>query len=65
MSKWHRTLQAYERRERNAKHRLERFLRQGYGKRCKDYEPGCACCEAWKAFDVLFPDYADRKAAPK
>ena len=24
-----------------------------WGKRCKEYEEGCGCCEAWKQFDKL------------
>lgn len=33
-----------------------------YGERCEDYEPGCACCDAWAALDRMESD-ADRLAA--
>lgn len=23
-----------------------------YGSRCKEYEPGCTCCEAWRLWDA-------------
>jgi hypothetical protein len=22
-----------------------------FGKRCKEFEPGCGCCEGWKQWD--------------
>lgn len=25
-----------------------------YGNRCEEFQDGCGCCEAWKAFDKLF-----------
>lgn len=25
-----------------------------WGPRCSDYEPTCACCEAWKVHDEIF-----------
>lgn len=30
------------------------YTRKLFGPRCSDYEPGCACCEAWKFHDELF-----------
>ena len=31
---------------------LSGFLTETYGQRCPDYEPGCACCEAWQVYDI-------------
>ena len=31
-----------------------RYLRTEYGERCTVFCPGCANCEAWAAFDILF-----------
>lgn len=28
--------------------RLTEFLRQHLGERCRDYEPECTCCRAWR-----------------
>lgn len=30
------------------------YTRRIFGKRCVDYDPGCACCEAWATHDWLF-----------
>lgn len=30
---------------------LELYLLEYYGRRCPEYERGCGCCEAWKAYD--------------
>lgn len=38
----------------SAKEETERFMNLWWGKRCPDYEPRCALCKAWKAFDYLF-----------
>src|SRR3989338_6964287 len=32
---------------------LEETIENLYGKRCKDYEPACACCQAWNVYDVI------------
>jgi len=32
---------------------LERYLLEGYGKKCKDYSKGCPVCDAWKIFDKV------------
>jgi len=37
---------------------LEDEIESLYGKRCKDYEGGCACCQAWAVHDTIV---AERK----
>ncbi len=32
---------------------LEEMIEKLYGKRCKDYEGGCACCQAWDVYDTI------------
>lgn len=32
---------------------LEEMIEELYGKKCKDYEPGCACCQAWELYDNI------------
>ena len=32
---------------------LEETVEKLYGKRCKDYEAGCACCQAWNVYDTI------------
>ena len=32
---------------------LRRFVAENYGKRCKDYNPFCAACVMWHAFDTI------------
>ncbi len=32
---------------------LEERLEKLFGKRCKDYEHGCGCCEAWGVYDTI------------
>lgn len=27
------------------------YITWAYGKRCKDYQEGCACCDQWKLYD--------------
>ena len=27
-----------------------------YGERCPEYQEGCACCEVWRAFDIVFAE---------
>lgn len=36
---------------------LEEIIERLYGKRCKDYEAGCGCCQAWNIFDTLIEEY--------
>lgn len=38
------------------KKEVRKWIGEHYGKRCKKYAVGCGCCEAWRAFDLLF-DY--------
>jgi hypothetical protein len=35
---------------------LEEIIGKLYGKRCKDYEAGCPCCEAWNIFDTIIEE---------
>ena len=32
---------------------LEEKIEKLYGKRCKKYEMGCGCCEAWQVYDII------------
>ncbi|MBI2075857.1 MAG: hypothetical protein HYT72_01245 [Candidatus Aenigmarchaeota archaeon] len=32
---------------------LEETLERLFGKRCKDYVKGCACCDAWHMYDII------------
>lgn len=32
---------------------LEETIEKLFGKRCRDYANGCACCEAWFVYDTL------------
>jgi len=32
---------------------LEETIEKLYGERCKDYEMGCACCQAWSVCDTI------------
>lgn len=32
---------------------LENMIEKLYGKRCSDYEKGCACCQAWDLYDTI------------
>ena len=32
---------------------LEETIEELYGKRCIDYDAGCACCQAWNVFDTI------------
>jgi len=32
---------------------LEQIIEKLYGKKCPDYEKGCACCEAWHVYDSI------------
>jgi hypothetical protein len=31
----------------------EPLLREFFGDRCEDFEPGCECCKRWAALDRL------------
>lgn len=31
---------------------MEKELIELYGERCPDFEPGCACCDAWEMWDL-------------
>lgn len=31
---------------------IERDMAELVGDRCKSFEPGCPCCDAWEAFDL-------------
>jgi len=33
--------------------RIYEWMIDYYGGRCRKYEKGCACCEAWKLYDML------------
>lgn len=35
---------------------LEEMIEKLYGERCKDYEPGCACCQAWDVYDTIIKE---------
>ena len=32
---------------------LEQLLEKLYGKKCKEYEKGCACCQAWSVYETI------------
>jgi len=32
---------------------LEKWIVKNFGKRCPEFEEGCACCKAWRCFDYL------------
>ncbi len=32
---------------------LETTIRKLYGKKCPDYESGCACCQAWSMLEII------------
>ncbi|MBI1972953.1 hypothetical protein HYS50_03030 [Candidatus Woesearchaeota archaeon] len=32
---------------------LEELLEKLYGKKCKDYEKSCACCQAWSIYETI------------
>src|SRR5678815_1606021 len=29
------------------------FITHHFGVRCRDYDDGCACCRAWKSYDLF------------
>lgn len=35
---------------------LEQMIEKLYGKRCPDYEEGCACCQAWSVYDTIIDE---------
>jgi len=38
------------------KKELFKWVAEIYGKRCKEFMKGCACCEAWVLYDRLIQD---------
>src|SRR3989344_7899862 len=32
---------------------LEQTIENLYGKRCKDFEKNCGCCQAWNVYDTI------------
>jgi len=34
-------------------HELKTFIAKNYGKRCRDYNPFCANCIMWHAYDTI------------
>ena len=36
---------------------VEEAVTEYFGERCPEYEPGCACCEGWKQYDVMRKQY--------
>lgn len=32
---------------------LEKQIKKSFGKRCKEYDPFCAACIMWHAYDTL------------
>lgn len=32
---------------------MDAFVTEHFGKRCEDYEPGCACCDLWALRDQV------------
>ena len=39
---------------------LEEIVEKLYGKKCRDYEHGCPCCEAWRVHETI-RDYSHGK----
>ena len=35
---------------------LEKKIEKLYGKKCKDYEPHCPCCDAWFLYETILED---------
>ena len=33
--------------------KLKNEIEKGYGKKCKDYNPFCASCIIWRAFETI------------
>ena len=38
--------------------RLRKKLEKGWGKKCPDYDDGCAVCQIHKALDILEEQYS-------
>ena len=36
---------------------LEKMIEELYGKKCKDYEPGCPCCQAWSIYRTIIEEF--------
>ena len=47
-----------KKKEKEYEYWLENRIENLYGKRCPDYENGCACCQAWSVYEIII---ADRK----
>ena len=39
---------------------LEETIEKLYGKKCKDYEKDCACCQAWSIYETVIEDNRGR-----
>lgn len=39
---------------------LEEILKKLYGEKCKDFEKGCACCQAWNTYDTILDNNRGR-----
>tara|TARA_Y100000034_G_C6894699_1_gene412284 strand:+ start:867 stop:1256 length:390 start_codon:yes stop_codon:yes gene_type:complete len=35
---------------------LEETIEKLYGKKCKDYNKNCACCQAWEIYNTIIED---------
>lgn len=35
---------------------LEEMTEKLFGKKCREYEPGCACCQAWNVYDTIIEE---------
>lgn len=41
---------------------IEEAIREHWGERCPDFDPGCPCCRAWADFDQLSEKAGDWQA---
>lgn len=32
---------------------MDTFVTENFGRRCEEYEPGCACCDLWALRDQV------------
>lgn len=40
--------------------KLKKWMIKNWNERCKHYQIGCGCCDAWKCFDfIMHPDKFD------
>ena len=37
----------------------KKWMENWWGERCPDFEENCYCCQAWKAFDVMFNEVGE------